>query len=446
MDAKMIAAWEHFTHSGAWPDLPTTAPGYTLRVDRLDEALVTKLASAFGLSGAVEEIPQNEGGGWRVGPADGSAPAFTVWNSPTGDWSYSGSWVSEASCARVSTAVAEPATDAPLTTTVDGAATSPGGRPEATTAVVGKPELTEADCPTPTFPPTAELLATANRVIETAGLGTWQFDTEGPEFGYLSGFQSIDGLRSPMGLSFSFAPDGRLIWAAGTLASAVPAGSYPLISPEEGLRQLNDRTVMVAPAVGAADDVTAMPASTDEAAPATAVDLPSPEPRPMPVEPGSAPIERAVTDVRLALQMHWDVDNVVWLVPVYEFVTGDNGTVSVIAVTADYFQYEAPALTDSAVIDPAQPVVTDPTAANPAGPDASVTSPDAGSTVEPAPPTHPDLIGLDEDEAIKVIEQAGWTARVVMIDGVGRPVTADYRTDRLNLEVTAGKVTAVSVG
>ena len=51
------------------------------------------------------------------------------------------------------------------------------------------------------------------------------------------------------------------------------------------------------------------------------------------------------------------------------------------------------------------------------------------------------------DEAAKVAEGNGWGFRVVRVDGVDQAVTADYVPTRVNVEVTAGVVTAiVSIG
>jgi hypothetical protein len=56
------------------------------------------------------------------------------------------------------------------------------------------------------------------------------------------------------------------------------------------------------------------------------------------------------------------------------------------------------------------------------------------------------LVGLSEDEATKVATEKGWAVRTVARDGESFPITMDYRTDRVNLTVEAGLVTAVTVG
>jgi hypothetical protein len=56
------------------------------------------------------------------------------------------------------------------------------------------------------------------------------------------------------------------------------------------------------------------------------------------------------------------------------------------------------------------------------------------------------LIGLSDDEAQKVADGLGWTVRVAMRDGEAFMLTTDFQTNRVNLTVTKGSVTAVTVG
>lgn len=56
------------------------------------------------------------------------------------------------------------------------------------------------------------------------------------------------------------------------------------------------------------------------------------------------------------------------------------------------------------------------------------------------------LIGLPVKQATSQIAQAGYEARVISVDGDMRPVTMDFRPDRINLTVVDGVVTMASVG
>jgi len=55
-------------------------------------------------------------------------------------------------------------------------------------------------------------------------------------------------------------------------------------------------------------------------------------------------------------------------------------------------------------------------------------------------------LGLALEAASARAEQAGIRWRVVEEDGQGKPVTKDYRPDRLNFSVASGKVIRVTKG
>ena len=88
----------------------------------------------------------------------------------------------------------------------------------------------------------------------------------------------------------------------------------------------------------------------------------------------------------------------------------------------------------------------------------SAASPVASPTVTLPPPTQsldadPDqdvvsaaLVGLTKEQAEEVAADAGYTVRVTIEDGQMFPMTMDYRTDRINIEVENGVVTRAFVG
>jgi hypothetical protein len=81
-----------------------------------------------------------------------------------------------------------------------------------------------------------------------------------------------------------------------------------------------------------------------------------------------------------------------------------------------------------------------------------LTSQDEGAAMDEITPDQvtlaEDLIvqGVDEATAAGTIEAAGYTYRVIMIDGESLPVTMDYRTDRINLTLQDGIVVDASWG
>ena len=121
---------------------------------------------------------------------------------------------------------------------------------------------------------------------------------------------------------------------------------------------------------------------------------------------------------------------------------GDVGTV--LAVEEKYLSYG-----DSEVTDGSDPEPT------PVEPGSSDGSPGVvpGGAVNPTNPvvalddaSLKKLIGLTEAEAQKVATEMGWQVRVAMRDGEAYMLTMDYQTNRVNLTITKGYVTAVVVG
>lgn len=56
------------------------------------------------------------------------------------------------------------------------------------------------------------------------------------------------------------------------------------------------------------------------------------------------------------------------------------------------------------------------------------------------------IVGMSSDEAQAATEAAGYTYRVVMVDGEPRAVTMDYRPDRVNVSLKDDVVIASTVG
>ena len=117
---------------------------------------------------------------------------------------------------------------------------------------------------------------------------------------------------------------------------------------------------------------------------------------------------------------------------------GDVGTV--LAVEEKYLSYGDSEVTDGSdpeptPVEPGSPGVVPGEAVNPTNP---VVALDDASSKK--------LIGLTEDEAQKVATEMGWQVRVAMRDGEAYMLTMDYQTNRVNLTITKGYVTAVVVG
>lgn len=57
-----------------------------------------------------------------------------------------------------------------------------------------------------------------------------------------------------------------------------------------------------------------------------------------------------------------------------------------------------------------------------------------------------ELIGMEKQAALDLCASKGVKCRVESEDGQSFMVTMDYRMDRINLHITAGKVTSVTRG
>jgi hypothetical protein len=221
-------------------------------------------------------------------------------------------------------------------------------------------------------------------------------------------------------LYFSFGANGAVMYASGPLIELKDAGSYPIISPTDAVVRLSQMKYgLVGPMARSAGD--------------TAVSSP---------EPGTSTpqsVEVQITGVRLGLMQTTLTNNSSILLPAYTYTNSDGDVGTVLAVEEKYFSFGDSEVSDGTVTP------------TPVDPGTSDGSPGAGSwsAVDPTEPVQlsaQKLIGLSEDEARKVAEEMGWTVRVAMRDGEAFMLTTDFQTNRVNLTITEGSVTAVTVG
>jgi hypothetical protein len=123
------------------------------------------------------------------------------------------------------------------------------------------------------------------------------------------------------------------------------------------------------------------------------------------------------------------------LLPAYTFTNADGDVGTVLAIEEKYLSYG-----DKEVIDwgAPQPKPLEPRVV----PGVTPTNPMAALDSE----SSKKLIGLTETEAQKVATEFGWQVRIAMRDGEAYMLTKDYQTNRVNLTLTKGFVTAVVIG
>lgn len=470
-DASMWAPWANYTYSfsGDASGLPTSAAAWSFETGATpDAARVAAIAASFGLTGDLQPLPAEYGGGWVIGSTDYTGPSLQIGTDGMLSWWYNpgpmdgGREIAEG-CVQPGVAVdpvAGGGTDASSGTATPDTATIDSGAPVDTTVVEETCVVIE-----PTPPANVPDKAEAETLFRGL-LADWGYDadsvtleTYADDWGaYVTGFLSLGGFRSPASVSAGFGEDGAITWASGTLAAAAPAGEYPLVSVDEAITRLNDRTgkwgwfggwmayakggVAMDTAVSSTGSAT-VGAPVDPVTDTVAPDMMPPETMPEPEE-----IAVEFTSVSMELTTVWGEDGSIYVLPAYSFTAADGTTATMVAVGEEYLDLPEPAPVetvpvDTGVIDTGT-VSTD--VVTP-GTDVVTPTPETIAAELDLAAAEASLVGLTLDEATKVAEGAGWTVRVSTLDGVGQQLTADYSPQRVNVAVEAGVVTGIdSIG
>ena len=286
------------------------------------------------------------------------------------------------------------------------------------------------DAPPSNLPDEATAIARVSQLLTDAGLRVkpYSFSATKSEWStdVVGTFMARD-ISSNMSLYVSFGTDAKIMYASGPLVELKNAGSYPLVDPKEAVKRLSQLQYgLVGPTARSAIDVAVSSPVVDSSAP-VAITVP-------------------ITGVRLALMQTTLTNKSTILLPAYTFTNADGDVGTVLAIEDKYLSYGDSEVTDGGEPEP-EPMPVDPgssggspgavpgPAENPANPVAAL---DEASAKK--------LIGLTEAEAQKVAAELGWQVRVAMRDGEAFMLTKDFQTNRVNLTIAAGSVTAVAVG
>ncbi|MFN8022896.1 MAG: hypothetical protein U0Q03_15320 [Acidimicrobiales bacterium] len=430
---------------------------------------IQAIAAAFGVTGDVTELGADMGGGWMIGPNDGTAPSITVSADALQSWWYSPAWAVD-------------------TKPVADCAYYPPGDPAADPTTAEMPVCEEAQPPAG-VPTKAEAEAKARDLFAAVGLDPSQFEFESYADEWsasVTGYLTLEGVRTTVSVNVGFGENGTVTWAGGFLATPQRGGDYPRIGVDAAIQRLNDQSMAwmtgygpmardvaasstggVAVGAGTAGvaidaatggDVAPEASTAGEAATETTSDAaesyePAPDetvptdsvvidPMPMPIDctdPAtscvpSEPVVITLDGVTASLEQVWAADGTVWLLPGYAFSGPEGSLASVVAVEDQYLEQAEPETLPVDTVVPATDVAV----------------PDTAVAVDPAPPAsaaadfdQSSIIGLTVDEATKVATEAGWSVRVAREDGVDLAVTMDYVPTRLNVAVEAGVITEV---
>ncbi len=271
------------------------------------------------------------------------------------------------------------------------------------------------------------------------------------------------GTRRPDLASGAPTEFGRLDYASGYLADAIPTGPYPLIGLDEALERLTAQWGSWSMAVPAgagteygmkygtesgmesgiesgteyetdADAPVASPEAPGQDEPAIDEpfidETPLIEPGPDP-DPGTDPVTELVVElvsVTADLWSSWAADGSMWMLPAYRFEGADGGIYTIAAITDEYLMQMDP----YALPDPGRPIVDPP----------YIEDPFDGLDLDGVSDI---LVGLTLSEAEELLYENGWpwTLRSVRVNGEDLAVTEDYQTNRVNIVTVDGVITDV---
>lgn len=373
------------------PDLGETGAAWSVNPLKENKGTLKKLAVSFGLSG---EVVKEDTNNFAIGFDDKTGAGLRLYvDVSSAWWNYSSGSVGSGS---VSSPACAPDTKA--NECVD----------------AGEPVV----IPTPpaNLPDEATAIALVTKLLQDAGLRVKLYALSATKTEWSTdvvGTLMARDISSNISLYVSFGSDAKITYASGPLVELKNAGSYPLVAPKDAVKRLSQMQygLMGPNARSAIDMAVSSPASDNSIS--TVITVP-------------------ITGVRLALMQTTLTNNSSILLPAYTFTNADGDVGTVLAIEDKYLSYG-----DSEVTDGADPVPT-PVPGPAVTPTIAVVALDNASAKK--------LIGLTEAEAQKVATELGWQLRVAMRDGEAFMLTKDYQTNRVNLTIAKGYVTAVVVG
>jgi hypothetical protein len=300
------------------------------------------------------------------------------------------------------------------------------------------PDRTVVSPPVPENVPTKDAAQTiVQKMLAKMGVDVDDANIEvnGDEYGvWVTAWETFDGMRSPMSWNIGLGANGAVTYAQGNFLKFARGANYPVVSTAEAVQRLGDPRYSGWFGYGAvssrevlAQDMTPIPAVEDVVQ------------------------TIRLTKVSASLTPVIASDTKLWLLPSYEYLTSEGYTVSALALDDKYIE-QTPV---STVPDDDVNVTTPGAGSGSTGSSTGGTTPADGGVVEPVPtpqtilPTEKDakaLVGLNEDEAVKIIEGNGWTYRIGSRDGEQFMLTEDYSTSRLTLGIEKSIVVTATIG
>jgi hypothetical protein len=225
----------------------------------------------------------------------------------------------------------------------------------------------------------------------------------------VTGFLTLGGVETNLATQFIFDANGDVVSASGPMIAIAMAGRFPILTPAEAVKRLNNPAFALIGAVTrlAADSVSSSPSSSGTSSSETVVPITG--------------VRFILMETKLANLTHM-------LLPAYTFFNTDGDVGTVLAITDDHLAFRKNAVVSTDTV-PVSGGDMPPSQAQPL---------DENSAQQ--------LLGLPESEATKVAMANGWQVRIAARDGEFFMLTQDYAENRVNLSVKRGKVIAITVG
>lgn len=296
---------------------------------------------------------------------------------------------------------------------------------------MGDSDQTVVSPPAPeNVPTTKEAQSIIQKMLAKMGVDVDDANIElyGDAYGvWATAWETFDGMRSPMSWSIGLGANGAVTYAQGNFLKFTRGAKYPVVSTTEAVTRLGDPRYSGWFGYGAVSSKEVL-----------AQDM-----TPIPAQEVVVQTIR-LTKVSASLTPVIASDAMLWLLPSYEYLTSEGYTVSALALDDKFIEQTPTSTVPDSDVD-----VTVPGAGS-----GSIPGVDGG-VVEPVPtpqtilPTEKDakaLVGLGEDEAVKIIEGNGWTSRIGSRDGEQFMLTEDYSTSRLTLGIEKSIVVSATIG
>ncbi len=479
-DKMMWMGQQHFTAVNDLPSLDSDAPSYVISASDVAKGDLNSLRKVFSIKDEFVAQDANMGGGYLVGDYNTSdSPTMYVSADATHYWSYQAPW------SRSMTDV--------------GCAIPPVAEGDTV------PSVEPCSVPTPpeNVPSAAQAEDLFHQMLKDLGLKPKDFITESYADEWnasVTGYLTIDGVRTSLSWSASFGADAELVWASGVLAEVTQAADYPRIGTAQGIERLNNDqqygwggpmarggVVYDDMAVTSVDEAVASPGApralaqgiepvseeligvTVDTEPETLAGTVTTDPETLegtvdtkpetlegtvdspPVAQEMPVIEIEIVAVEEELLSLYGADGSIYLIPGYAFLaaqeSGWTPRYLVSALPDEFIEEEGADPVDVPKTDVTEPPV----------PNTDVTATSGPETIDPDAPVVDAEIEITQDAADTLLAMTegyatdtalkyGWEVRVGQRDDMVFAVTEDYRLDRVTLTIVADQVTKVDVG